>query len=160
MGFTILSSTATGFDVLPFAAVKLREVARIRRSAPQSGNRFRLAAQHGAGVSQLTPLHTPPPTPRLTGSCCGCPASSEYGFLLRRQGIEDAGRQAARFRTKHQEITILIAYRAVGGRAFGGEGEQALRLRAGDKRRIIRVALYGGELVIIQPGASQAFIVP
>lgn len=35
---TTPSSTATGFDVLPFAAVKLRYVARIRRGAPPSGN--------------------------------------------------------------------------------------------------------------------------
>lgn len=41
MASTILSSTATEFDVLPFAAA-IREP-------------LRLAAQHGAGVSQLTP---------------------------------------------------------------------------------------------------------
>ena len=45
-------------------------------------------------------------------------------------------------------------------RAFGGQGEQTLRLRAGDKRRVIRMALHGSELVIVQSGASQAFIVP
>ncbi len=44
--------------------------------------------------------------------------------------------------------------------SFGRQGEQALRLRAGEKRRVIGVALHGGELVIVQSGASQALIVP
>jgi tRNA(Leu) C34 or U34 (ribose-2'-O)-methylase TrmL len=34
--------------------------------------------------------------------------------------------------------------------SFGRQGEQALRLCAGEKRRVIGVALHGGELVIVQ----------
>ena len=38
--------------------------------------------------------------------------------------------------------------------------EQALRLLCGNKSGVIMVAFHGGELMVIQPGAAQAFVVP
>ena len=69
-------------------------------------------------------------------------------------------RQSASFRAKHQIIAVLIAHRAVRRRAFGGQGEQAVRLCAFNKRGVIAMALDGGELVVIQTGAAQALIIP
>ena len=54
----------------------------------------------------------------------------------------------------------MIAYGAVRGRAFGGQGEHALRLLCFQKRGVIVMANNGGKFMIIQPCATQAFVVP
>ncbi len=63
-------------------------------------------------------------------------------------------------RTKHQKIPVLITHCTVRWRTFGGQREQALRLLCGNKSGVIMVAFHGGELMVIQPGAAQALIVP
>ena len=48
----------------------------------------------------------------------------------------------------------------MGGGAFGGQREEALRPGAVDKRRIVAMPLNGGKLVVIQSGPAQTLIVP
>ena len=43
---------------------------------------------------------------------------------------------------------------------FGGQGEQTLRLCAFNKSGVITMALDGGELMVIQPGAAKTLVIP
>ncbi len=80
--------------------------------------------------------------------------------MFGRQRVKDAGWQTACFRTKHQIIPVLIAYRAMRWRTFGGQSKQALRMFCGDEGGVIRVAQHGGKFMVIQPRATQALVVP
>ena len=46
------------------------------------------------------------------------------------------------------------------GRAFGGQRKQALRLLGSDESLIVSMKFDRGKFVIVQPGATQALIVP
>ena len=81
-------------------------------------------------------------------------------FLFSGQGIKNARWQAACFRAEHQIIAILIAYGAVSRRTFRGEGKQALGIFCFEERAKVMMTRNGGKLVIVQPRAAQALIVP
>lgn len=80
--------------------------------------------------------------------------------MLRRQRIEDVGGQPARFRAEQQVVAGLIADGAVRRRAFGGQGKQPLWVFGGEKGGVIGMATDAGELMVVQPGAAQALVVP
>ena len=97
-----------------------------------------LATQYRAGITQLAPRLIHHHRHRIRQvHAAAVRHHRNTNFLLGWQGIQNGGRQAAGFRTKHQIIPVLIAYGAVRWRAFGGQGEHALWFFGSQKRGVI-----------------------
>lgn len=79
--------------------------------------------------------------------------------LLGGQAVQHLGRQATAFRTEQESVAGLECRLVVGVRGLGGEGEQAWLAEAFQAAGQVGVALEGGILVVVQPGAAQALVV-
>ena len=73
--------------------------------------------------------------------------------------VADVFRQTTAFRAEQEGIAGLVADVVEWLAAFGGEGENPGVADAGQAALQVRMAFECGVLVIIQPGAAQAFII-